>query len=280
MVGWIALYRAITEHWVWNTSSRRFQRWVDLLFLASWKRRQAGFGNMVITLERGQLVTSVRELMRRWKTNSTTVTSTLNLFVENGMIRMKRGRNMTIITVTNYNKYQRAAMIAEALKDIDLDSLSAESFNDLRTKIVQQELPFSKHNRVHFQTPIEEDNNIIINNNSTQHSVREENLSFYEDLKNSEIFLDEMMKQFSCTKQQLLQVLETFVKEVNIKETHHTGGFSDFKKHFYDWARIHFSKQYEHEQRKTKGSSQQDKYAARRGTDVGDKKASDYGSSF
>ena len=53
MAGWIALYRSIMEHWVWNTSSKRFQRWVDLLFLASWKDHEVGFGSTMVNLKRG-----------------------------------------------------------------------------------------------------------------------------------------------------------------------------------------------------------------------------------
>lgn len=104
-------------------------------------------------------------------------------------------------------------------------------------------------------------------------------MKFFEEMKNAEISLDEMKMRFSCSKQELLEMLDAFVKEVNIKETRHTS-FSDFRKHFFDWARIQFNKQKENEQRRTKGSGQQDKFAARRGTDVGDKKASDYGGSF
>ena len=159
MVGWIALYRAITEHWVWKTSSKRFQRWVDLLFLASWRDRKTGFGNIVVPLKRGQLVTSTRELMRRWSTNNTTVTTTLNLFVENGMISMDRGRTRTIITIINYNKYQRAAIIADELSKLNIDDLSLESIDDLRSRIEQQKLASQVHNRVQSQLPIEEDNN-------------------------------------------------------------------------------------------------------------------------
>ena len=162
MVGWIALYRAIVEHWVWNTSSKRFQRWVDLLFLAAWQRRRVGFGNMMVNLERGQIVTSIRLLMKRWGTNNTTVTTTLKLFVDNGMISMKRDKNMTIITIVNYNKYQRAAMIADTFSNIDLDDsdMPPEVREYLKRKIEGQNTGYSEHFRVQKKIPIKEDNNI------------------------------------------------------------------------------------------------------------------------
>ena len=165
MVGWIALYRAITDHWVWNTSAKQFQRWVDLLFLASWKPRKVGFGPYMVNVERGQLVTSIRSLMGRWKTNNTTVTSTLNMFVQNGMITYvyDKKRRMTTITIINYNKYQRATMVAEVLENLDMDS------DDIIDKILALKTARKKtpdnlkqiHKRVQEQVPIKENNNII-----------------------------------------------------------------------------------------------------------------------
>ena len=108
MFGWIALYRAIMEHWIWNTSPHRFKRWVYLLFCVAWQEKVIGFGDKEVKLKRGQMVTSVRRLMGLWGTNSTTVKNTLDAFVEHGMIKLQKETNMTIITVVNYDKYQQA----------------------------------------------------------------------------------------------------------------------------------------------------------------------------
>lgn len=164
MIGWIALYRTITDHWVWNTSSRRLQRWIDLLFLASWKERNVGFGNIIVHLERGQIVTSVRQLMGRWRTNNSTVTTTLKLFEDNGMITCERGRNMTIISVVNYNKYQRFAALAQSLADeqeLMTQTVAPRHVSASENFLLKES--DERHIRVHKQIPIEQDNNIIIN---------------------------------------------------------------------------------------------------------------------
>ena len=53
MIGWIALYRSIMEHWIWNTSDQRFKRWVYLLFCVAWKEKVVGFGDKEIRLNPG-----------------------------------------------------------------------------------------------------------------------------------------------------------------------------------------------------------------------------------
>ncbi len=169
MNGWIALYRSIMEHWIWNTSSRRFQRWVDLLFLASWEDREVGYGSMMVNLKRGQIVTSLRKLMSRWNTNSTTVANTLKLFVDNGMIQCQRNKSYMIITVNNYDKYQRTSILTKSLSDEQqFSDFFPQQNDDFSTEILPEKMPDSEHLRVQKRlqkrVPIKQDNNIIINN--------------------------------------------------------------------------------------------------------------------
>lgn len=43
------------------------QALIDLMFLASYEERNVYFGGEIITLEKGQLITSVRFLRERWR---------------------------------------------------------------------------------------------------------------------------------------------------------------------------------------------------------------------
>ena len=262
-IGWIAVHRKIASHWIWKDKIKRC-RWLDLLMLAEWEPVTTRYGKHKIFVNRGQVAVTIRSLMHFWKTNNRVVKEFLQTLMDEKMIEVEKESGLTIITICNYDQYQKMS---------DGEVQNDPSFStEMNTTRLQK--------RTHERLTIEQDNNII--NNSSQQSVREENLKFFEEMKKAEISLDEMAMRFSSTKQELLEMLDAFVKEVNIKETRHTD-FSDFRKHFFDWARIQFDKQEKNEQRRTKGSSgsgQQDKYAARRGTDVGDKKASDYGGSF
>lgn len=259
-IGWIAVHRKIASHWIWKDKIKRC-RWLDLLMLAEWEPVTTRYGKHKIFVDRGQVAVTIRSLMHFWKTNNRVVKEFLQTLMDEKMIEVEKESGLTIITICNYDQYQKMS---------DGEVQNDPSFStEMNTTGLQK--------RTHERLTIEQDNNII--NNPSQQSVREENLKFFEEMKDAEISLDEMAMRFSSTKQELLEMLDAFVKEVNIKETRHTS-FSDFRKHFFDWARIQFNKKKENEQRRTKGSGKQDKFAARRGTDVGDKKASDYGGSF
>lgn len=282
MKGYILLYRSIYDHWV-SSDPKYFFRWCDLLMLAAYQRKIIYFEGAEYTQERGQVISSQSKLALRWRTNNDGVKDFLNKLKRSDMVTCVRKGKATIITVCNYDRFQIVQ------KDEDFDPYSDGFYspqssekparNSAEKKADSSYRPSSKRSTTNKNI---EDNNII--NNPSQQSVREENLKFFEEMKNAEISLDEMTMRFSCTKQELLEMLDAFVKEVNIKETRHND-FSDFRKHFFDWARIQFDKKREYENRRNKskggtGGTAQDKYAARRGTDVGGKSESDYGSSF
>lgn len=284
MGGWIALYRDVREHWIWNTSPQRFQRWVDLLFQAAWERKQTGFGNVTVTLERGQIATSTRRLMRQWGANNTTVSTTLQLFEQNGMITVKRVKNMTIITIVNYDKYQKATKIAETLSRIDLENTTdADTVKVLLNAALGNE---EERLSVQNQIPIEQEknNNIITKQVPSSSSIREENLKFAKDFKENDSEIEEAMMLLRCDKNRILKMIDDFVIEQNLtlKKNDSPG---NFRSHFINWARIHLRKNKENGKgrQKTKPGGvdgAEDKYAARRGTDVGDHTAKDYGGSF
>ena len=103
--------------------------------------------------------------MRRWKTNNTTVANTLKLFADNGMIKCYRGKSYMLITVTNYDKYQRLSILAKSLSDEQqFAELTPQPNGNYFPENVTEETPDSEHLRVQKRVPIEQDNNIIINN--------------------------------------------------------------------------------------------------------------------
>ena len=265
-IGWIAVHRKIASHWIWNDKIKRC-RWLDLIMLAAWEPVTTRYGKHKIFVDRGQLAVTVRSLMHFWKTNNRYVKEFIQTLVDEKMIEVEKVHGLTIITICNYDQYQNMP---------DFSPMDDSTFSsEMNDKGLQK--------RTHERHTLEQDNKIINNNNSTQLSVREENLKFYEELKKADISLDEMMKRFSCTKQELLDLLDAFINEVNIKESRHVKGFSDFRSHFFDWARIQFDKKNENEARRNKTKSDgspQDRYEARRGTDVSGKSKSDYGGTF
>ena len=284
MRGWIALYRSIIDHWIWNTSSRRLQRWIDLIFLATWQpEKEVFFGSGLVKVKRGQYATSTRRLMQRWHTNNHVVGDTLKLFESAGMISIDRKRNWMIITVCNYEKYQFAALKAQSMlgDGEDMGHLMSELNGQNMSPSLHSEMQESGGVQLQNQLLNKEDNNIKKNNSSS--SVREWNLKFFEDLKNNEVVIQEMKEALRCSDQQVLDLLETFVREVNISEKSHVDS-NDFKKHFYYWAKMDLGNQKRNGTRRKQteagGEDSQDKYEARRGFDAGDHTEEDYSTSF
>ena len=259
MIGWIALYRSIMEHWIWNTSDQRFKRWVYLLFCVAWKEKVVGFGDKEIRLKRGQLVTSVRRLMGMWNTSSSTVRNTLDAFEEHGMIKRNKDPNMTIISIVNYDKYQQA-----------FSALDEDSFAFLPPPIAQTTA--QSRAQTHYKQEI--NNNININH---QPIAREE--EYFEEFKKSEISIEYAMKEFNIGRDKVLEWLEKF-KEYNSYAQKEHRNITDFKLHFLAWVNAKISSNGENSNRQRKGDADKDKYSARRGTDAGDKSEEDYDTSF
>lgn len=254
MFGWIALYRAIMEHWIWNTSSQRLKRWLFILFCVTWQEKVVGFGDKEISLKRGQMVTSVRRLMGLWGTNSTTVKSTLDAFEEHGMIELQREPNMTIITVVNYDKYQKT------FSEINPDEFPPPLVQGWGQGWVQNK----------------QYNNIINNKDSSLLIAREKN--FYEEFKKSDSSIEYAMRETELDKDGVLKWLEKFLDYCIYGNKDHRN-FGDFKMHFVSWATPKI-KQEDGKREKQGASDSKDKYSARRGTDAGDKTEKDYYTSF
>lgn len=288
MEGWIALHRSIMSHWVWR-SHYHAKRWIDLLFLAAWNDHDVDLGSRKVHLIRGQFITSTRQLMALWKTNTTTVLEFLRALEKSNMITRKRSGNMTIITICNYNKYQGPNPDAET-PVLPTPNAPTNPCANLGVKPTQEtgnsegeNSSEVQHLRVTPAVTIEQNNNINKNNNNSHLSPDEREKLFFEEVKSAQVYLEGVAKNFSLSVEETLVWLEKFFGYVTTVGKLHTDS-SDFKDHFYKWIdrKLETVKQYGTRRQKTEGgkAGTQDKYAARRGTDVGDKKASDYGGSF
>ena len=102
MGGWIKISRDITKHWLWQ-DAEKCHWWFDLLFMASYENRKELVGNKLISLEKGQLVASRSFLSQRWERNIKTIDVFLSLLVEGGLIKRETIRNISIITILNYD---------------------------------------------------------------------------------------------------------------------------------------------------------------------------------
>ena len=153
MQGWVAIHRSILEHWLHNDKPFcKFGAWIDLVLLANHEEKKFLATTGLITISRGQLMTSYRSLSERWGWSKDKVSRFLNTLESDGMIQRNQDKFRTLLTIVNYGFYQD-------LQDKNRTQIGQQSDNG-RTPIGQQ----SDSNR----TPIGQNNNVTMNNNEEQ----------------------------------------------------------------------------------------------------------------
>lgn len=105
--GFIKLYRSVRSNWLWEESVKKskLEAWLYLLFAASYTNQKIVDGYQIIELNRGQVLTSQERLSIDWGWPRSNVRRFLDLLQRDGMILVKSGQKMTIITICNYDTY-------------------------------------------------------------------------------------------------------------------------------------------------------------------------------
>ena len=106
--GYIKLYRQIQDCWIWFADEKftKAQAWVDLLLSANHSEKKIHFDGELITIQRGQVVTSLRNLSERWHWSINTVKKFFKLLEGDGMLIRKSDNKKTLLTIVNYEVYQ------------------------------------------------------------------------------------------------------------------------------------------------------------------------------
>lgn len=105
--GYIALYRDIKDHWIWDDKPfNRTLAWIDLLMSANHNGNKILIGNELIDIKRGEFITSQEKLQTRWGWSNTKVREFLLLLENDKMIVKKTDNKKTAIEIVNYDKYQ------------------------------------------------------------------------------------------------------------------------------------------------------------------------------
>lgn len=107
-IGWIKLHRNIQESKLW-TDEEPFDRrsaWVDLLLMANHEDKKVIIKGQIVTVKRGQRVTSLYKLATRWRWSRDRVRRYLTLLESDNMITRESDSNKTTITIVNYGLFQ------------------------------------------------------------------------------------------------------------------------------------------------------------------------------
>ncbi|WP_218697282.1 DnaD domain-containing protein [Mammaliicoccus sciuri] len=119
MAGWISLHRSIENHWLYEEDRKfsKFEAWIDLLLMVNHKDNKTIMDGKLVTVKRGQRITSLRKLGDRWKWSLTKVDSFLRLLEEDKMIVVKKDTKKTLVTIVNYDVYQNIDLEKRHRKD-------------------------------------------------------------------------------------------------------------------------------------------------------------------
>ncbi len=116
--GWIALYRTIQDHYLWDDKPfNRGAAWIDMLLLANHQDNKFLLGNKFVEVERGSFITSELKLMERWGWSKTKVRAFLKILENDSMIVKKTDRKKTTITIVKYSDYQDLQTTEELQKN-------------------------------------------------------------------------------------------------------------------------------------------------------------------
>lgn len=243
--GWVKLHRKLLE-WEWYQDAHMVHLLVHLLLTASHEdRKYKG-----LTIKRGQVVTSKKKLSEALNMSETSVMRRLRRLEVDRFVDLKVDQHGTVITVCNYDSYQGKPKTSGPLRGPKAD----RAYNNRNNK---------KGRRSN------EDNTSLLSPSSPPPRVREvfsefsevENNRYRVEIANDAGFIQYAKDSLQINERTVLTLLGIFASEVNEKKKPHTSA-SDYRQHFYDWARIHVAMNTKNQQRTTAHARHSDLSAA------------------
>lgn len=104
MEGWISLHRRIIDHWIW-INEKYLRAWLWFLLRANHANGKILFGNELIEIERGQFITSIKNISFATGLTNQNVRTLLRLLENDKMINKQSNSKLTKITILNYDSY-------------------------------------------------------------------------------------------------------------------------------------------------------------------------------
>lgn len=250
MGGWIKIHRDIAEHWIFQDECK-FKWWIDLLLMASFEDKKQLVGERLIELKRGQLIVSLSFLAKRWNKAKGTILKFIELLESEQMIDRYTDRKVTILTICNYDSYQEGEKqsLTDNVNDVCTDCLPMTDRCLTETKNVKelQEI---------YNTPT-----------APAYTCEDDYIRRYR----GEGMWSDVAMILHESPAECEGLFDRWVIEYQHNGDKHSS-YSDFKKHFIQWARITIQKE------KSNGNTnRQDK---RRGIQVVANSPEDYKGAF
>ena len=105
--GWVRLHRSLRHHWL-MTKPDYLAIWIWILLNTNHTKSTAIIAGKPVTIERGEVIVSVRSLAKQTGTTEQKVRTALKLFIIDSMLEAKSNTGATHLKVLNYNRLQTA----------------------------------------------------------------------------------------------------------------------------------------------------------------------------
>ena len=168
--------------------------WIDLLLTANHADAKLLFNGELITVQRGQILTSVRKLSVKWKWSVNKVYRFLKLLESDKMLQKESSKDRTLLTIVNYSVYQGGEYTNE-YTNVNSDGYTDGSTNEYKSE-------------THTDTPSEHkqecnnDKNVKnVNNNMREKKPKKK---YYDDPN-----LDSAFKEFLSMRTKIKKPLAT-----------------------------------------------------------------------
>ena len=109
---WIKLYRKIKEKG-WYQKSQYVHLWVHILIKADHKEKEFPWNGEMMTTKKGQFITGRKKLNKETGIPATTIERILDFFEKDGQIGQQKNNKFRLITVLNYEEYQKVGQLAD-----------------------------------------------------------------------------------------------------------------------------------------------------------------------
>ena len=104
--------------------------WCDLMHSAAWKPETISCGKYLVTLNRGEQIASIADLVKRWQRGKDMIINYLKMLQEKGLIRKTSRNNISVIRIVDYDSDDNADNPADNLEhaqNADKQRLSEKS---------------------------------------------------------------------------------------------------------------------------------------------------------
>ncbi len=106
MNGWIKIHKKIMKSAIWQ-DPLRLKAWMHILLSANYEDKEWLCNKEVVTIKKGQFITSNRKLQEAWGCSANTVRRILSQLQQLDMIKVDISPyRYTLLTVINYRVYQ------------------------------------------------------------------------------------------------------------------------------------------------------------------------------